>query len=154
MRSISSTGKLKLKDDRSLNLHLNSTLLRTVLSIFSREKTASTCMQLLTCTRTNPARNNLSCNREYCRGMRPILVAAARIDNLPKEADSYRFCVKLRQLQRQDRNLLRARSHCIKIVRFCIKGFRRIVCITVTLLFWVSRRLICMVILFSAWRGT
>ena len=36
--------------------------------------------------------------------MRPILVAAARIDNLPKEAD-YRFCVKLRQ--RQARNLLR-----------------------------------------------
>ena len=36
--------------------------------------------------------------------MRPILVAAARIDNLPKEADC-RFCVKLRQ--RQARNLLR-----------------------------------------------
>ena len=46
---------------------LGMALLRTVLSIFSREKTASTCMQLLTCTRTNPARNNLSCNREYRR---------------------------------------------------------------------------------------
>ena len=44
---------------------LGMALLRTVLSIFSREKTASTCMQLLTWTRTNPARNNLSCNREY-----------------------------------------------------------------------------------------
>ena len=33
----------------------------------------------------------------YCRGMRPILVAAARIDNLPGEAD-YRFCVKLHQV--------------------------------------------------------
>ena len=33
---------------------------------------------------------------------------------------------------------VRARSHCIKIVRFCIEGFRRIVCITVTLLFCSS----------------
>ena len=46
---------------------LGMALVRTVLSIFSREKTASTCMQLLTCTRTNPARNDLSCNREYRR---------------------------------------------------------------------------------------
>ena len=36
--------------------------------------------------------------------MRPILVAAARIDNLPKGADC-RFCIKLHQ--RQSRNLLR-----------------------------------------------
>ena len=36
--------------------------------------------------------------------MHPILVAAARIDNLPKEAD-YRFWVKLHQ--RQARSLLR-----------------------------------------------
>ena len=49
---------------------LGMALLRTVLSIFSREKTASTCMQLLTCTRTNPARNNLSCNREYMYDVR------------------------------------------------------------------------------------
>ena len=49
-----------------------------------------------------------------------------------------------------DRWSLRARSHCIKIVRFCIEGFRRIVCITVTLLFWVSL----VVILLRAWRGT
>ena len=44
---------------------LGVALLLTVLSIFSREKTENTCMQLLTCTRTNPARNNLSRNREY-----------------------------------------------------------------------------------------
>ena len=69
VRSKSSTGKLKLKDGCSLNLQappeLGMALLRTVLSIFSHENTASTCMQLLTCTRTNPARNNLSRNREY-----------------------------------------------------------------------------------------
>ena len=63
------TGKLELKDGRSLNLQLNSAWLFSaqcfLSSNFSREKTASTCMQLLTCTRTNPARNNLSCNREY-----------------------------------------------------------------------------------------
>ena len=44
----------------------------------------------------------------------------------------------------------RARSHCIKIAGFCIEGFRRIVCITVTLLFWVSL----VVILYTVWRGT
>ena len=49
----------------------------------------------------------------YCRGMRSVLVAAARIDNLPKEAD-YRFCVKLRQ--RQARNLLRD-AHCSERVK-------------------------------------
>ena len=49
----------------------------------------------------------------YCRGMRPILVAAARIDNLPKEAD-YRFCVKLRQ--RQARHLLQD-AHCSERVK-------------------------------------
>ena len=48
--------------------------------------------------------------------------------------------------------IVEARSHCNKIVglRFCIEGYRRIVCITVTLLFWV--RLV--VILHRAWRGT
>ena len=40
--------------------------------------------------------------------MRPVMSAAERIDNLPKEAD-YRFCVKLHQ--RQARNLLRDAHH-------------------------------------------
>ena len=68
-------------------------------------------------------------------------------------SDSWRFCIawfsncygnehhRLQNrailLQCVDRPL-RARSHCIKIVRFSIERFRRIVCITVTLLFWVS----------------
>ena len=43
---------------------LGMALLRTVLPSHVK-KTAITCMQLLTCTRTNPARNNLSRNREY-----------------------------------------------------------------------------------------
>ena len=65
----------------------------------------------------------------YCRGMRPILVAAARIDNLPKEAD-YRFCVKLRQ--RQARNLLRdaRRSERVKkqVVQFHLSLLEKETC--------------------------
>ena len=79
-------------------------------------------------------------------------------------SDSWRFCIACfkncygnehhrmqnRAILLQCDRPLRARSHCIKIVRFCIEGFRHIVCITVTLLFWVSL----VVILHRAWRGT
>ena len=47
--------------------------------------------------------------------------------------------------------LFRARSHCIKIVRYCIETLRRIVCITIILLFFLVSA---MVILHPVWWGT
>ena len=61
--------------------------------------------------------------------MRPIVSAAERIDNLPKEAD-YQFSVKLRQ--RQARNLLRDahRSERVKkqVVQFHLSLFEKEIC--------------------------
>ena len=81
----------------------------------------------------------------YCRGMRPILVAAARIDNLLKETD-YRFCVKLHQ--RQVRNLFRDahRSERVKkqVVQFHLSLLEKETCSDLKTLsegvleFWIS----------------